>query len=294
VPDRPAVPLDRDALDPLTYLIANYNQAAFLRDCLTSLLAQTEPQWLALVHDDASTDGSIDVIRTFADPRITVLESARTLGYIAALERMIAAASTDIVAILDADDALAPDATARLLSAYRADPHAEFVYSRFARYDITLSRCLAVHGSPVPPGGAALCKGVVGAIRSFRVGAYRRTAGLDPTMLYAEDRDLVYKLEEVTRPIFLDAVLYRHRDVPDSQSRAPDKREIGRRNTLRARRAALRRRRLRGARRLFCELLVLSDYLADSERRPAGLRRLASWTHRVAAAAEARFAGSAA
>ena len=272
----------------VTYLVANCNHAAFLPDCLRSLGEQTSPHWLALVHDDASTDASLDVIRSFDDPRITLLASPRRLGYIGALDRLIAGAATDIVAILDADDTLTPDATERVLLAYAADPRAEFVYSRFALFDVTLSECLAIHGTPVPPGGAALCRGEVGAIRSFRRSAYRRTAGLDPTMLYAEDRDLVYKLEEITRPVFVDAVLYRYREVADSQSRAPDKRAIGRRNTWRARRAALRRRRVRGAHRLICEVLVWADYVAGDERLPVFARRAAAWTQRAAAALEER------
>jgi len=272
----------------VTYLVANWNHAAFLPDCLRSLRQQTSPLWLALVHDDASTDASLAVIRSLDDPRITLHTSDQRLGYIAALERLIGEAATDIVAILDADDALTPAATERLLLAYAADPEVSFVYSRFALYDVTLTRCLAVYGTPVPPGGAALCKGEVGAVRSFRRSAYRRTAGLDPTMLYAEDRDLVYKLEEVTRPVFVDAVLYHYREVADSQSRAPDKRAIGRRNTWRARRAALRRRRVRGVHRLICEVLVCADYVAGSERLPGLVRRFAAWTGRAAAAIEER------
>jgi hypothetical protein len=145
-----------------------------------------------------------------------------------------------------------------------------------------------VHGTPVPPLGAALCRGEVGAIRSFRRSAYARTAGLDVDMLYAEDRDLVYKLEEVTRPVFVDAVLYHYREVPDSQSRAPDKRAIGRRNTLRARRAALRRRRVGGVHRLVCELLVASDFVAGDGRLPGFLRTAAGWTLRAAMMMEDR------
>ena len=260
----------------ITYLIANCNRSAWLPDCLASLLAQTSAAWLALIVDDASTDDSLAVVAAVPDPRIRLLRNERNLGYIASLERLLEEAATDIVAVLDPDDALAPEATETLLRTYAAQPDAAFVYSRFASYDERLAGCRAVHGGAIPPRGTALCDGPVGAIRSFRRSAYRRTAGLDPGMLYAEDRDLVYKLEEVTSPIFLDAVLYRYRELPDSQSRDPEKRAVGVRNTRRARRAALRRRNVRGVRRVLWEAWVWGDFVASSDRWSRPVRRLAA------------------
>lgn len=261
--------------EPITYLIASHDCAPYLMDCLRSLRDQTDPAWLALICDDASTDESLDIIRGCTDDRITTLVNHARLGYIGTLERLLAHATTDIVAILDADDALTPEATSRLRDVYAAQEDAGFVYSRFAHYDPTLTHCRGVHGSPVAGGGAALRQGVVGAIRSFRRSIYEQTGGLDETMLYAEDRDLVYKLEEVTRPVFIDAVLYRYRELPHSQSRDPLKREVGARNTRRARQAAIRRRNVRGVRRVLCELLFLADYLDYSGRYPPPVRRLA-------------------
>jgi glycosyltransferase involved in cell wall biosynthesis len=265
------------AADRITYLIANHNLASYIGDCLSSLRRQTNPNWLALVLDDASTDDSLQAIAPFMDERIRLLINERNLGYIAALKRLIAQAPTDIVAILDADDAISPDATERLLDAYGADPGTEFVYSRFATYDVALETREAADGTAVADGSTAIHGGAVGHILSFRRKAYARTGGLDDSILYAEDRDLVYKLEEVTRPIFIDAVLYYYRKVPTSQSRVPDKREIGAINTWRARRAALRRRRVRGTERMVYELFCWADYLAYSHRPPVVVRRLASW-----------------
>ena len=270
--------MHNDASGPerITYLIANYNLGAYIGDCLESLRRQTDPNWLAAVVDDASTDDSLRAIAPFLDERVRLRVNERNVGYVATLKRLIAEASTDIVAILDADDALSPDATARLRQAYAGNPRAEFVYSRFARCDAGLE-IEATHGAPIPEGSTALRDGVVGHILSFRRSAYGRTSGLDETMQYAEDRDLVYKLEEVGRPIFVDAVLYHYRELQGSQSRDPIKREIGASNARRARRAALRRRGVSGIRRLCYDALFLADYLSYSERRPVVVRRVANW-----------------
>jgi hypothetical protein len=52
--------------------------------------------------------------------------------------------------------------------------------------------------------------GYVSRLKTFRRGAYAQTAGYDPTLLYVEDRDLVYKVEEVTALDFLDRPLYHY------------------------------------------------------------------------------------
>ena len=56
--------------------------------------------------------------------------------------------------------------------------------------------------------------GFVGHLKMFQHSAYAKTAGLDPSILYAEDRDLVYKMEEVTPFVFIDQALYKHRQMP--------------------------------------------------------------------------------
>ncbi|MGQ0713951.1 MAG: glycosyltransferase family 2 protein [Gemmatimonadaceae bacterium] len=276
--------MDKEGGTPerITYLIASHNQARYVGECLASLRTQTDSRWLAVVVDDASTDGSREVIAPFLGERVRLLVSVRNAGYIATLRRLIAEATTDIVAILDADDTVTTDATETLLRAYEADAQTAFVHSRFAVYDDALATRRAIHGRAVPPNTSVLRDGEVGHIRSFRRSAYARTAGLDDAMLFAEDRDLVYKLEEVARPVFVDAVLYNYREVAGSQSRDPAKREIGARNTWMARRAALARRGIAGRQRVCYEAFFAADYVAYSERPPAPVRVLARWVAQAA------------
>jgi glycosyltransferase involved in cell wall biosynthesis len=250
----------------ITYLIANHNHGRYIGECLASLHRQTSPAWYALIADDASTDHSLTVLAPLIGGRIRLVRNPINLGYTATLRRLVELATTDLVAVLDADDALFPHATERLLRAYDENPGAEFVYSRFAAYDHSLRVCEGVHGAAVPPGKTSLQAGFVGAIRSFRKRAYQRTAGLDPSMRFAEDRDLVLKLEEVARPIFVADVLYKYRAVPGSQSRDPSMREEGARNARRARQAALRRREIRGFSRAFYEAVFLAEYVSYSTR----------------------------
>jgi glycosyltransferase involved in cell wall biosynthesis len=57
----------------MSVVIPLYNQRATVHRCLESVLRQTFRDFEALVVDDGSTDGSGDIAREFADPRVRVI-----------------------------------------------------------------------------------------------------------------------------------------------------------------------------------------------------------------------------
>lgn len=84
-----------------------YNQQAFIRQCLDSVLAQTHEDWEQIVVDDCSPDRTADIVRSYGDPRIRLHCNASRNGvedlhrsYNAAL----ALATGEIVAVLEGDD----------------------------------------------------------------------------------------------------------------------------------------------------------------------------------------------
>jgi glycosyltransferase involved in cell wall biosynthesis len=97
-------------------VVNNFNYARFLPQCIESALAQTHPRTEVVVVDDASTDGSADVIRAYAGRVVPVLLSANG-GQAAAMNAGFRACRGDIVLFLDADDYLYPGAAARVVTA---------------------------------------------------------------------------------------------------------------------------------------------------------------------------------
>jgi glycosyltransferase involved in cell wall biosynthesis len=232
-------------MELITYLVANYNNGKYIGECLASLRAQTSPHWHCLIGDDGSTDDSLALIRPWLDEKITLLTNEQNIGYTRTLMKLIAHAQSDIVGILDPDDALQPEATALVLQSYAAHEPVGFVYTNFTVYDETLTTVIAPgYARAILPGYSSLETGYVSHLKTFRRSAYAQTAGYDPTLLYAEDRDLVYKVEEVTALYFLDRPLYQYRRLPHSQSNDVQKWRIGHRNHRRAYEAALQRRRV--------------------------------------------------
>lgn len=64
---------------PLLIVSPVRNGGDYLRQMIASLIAQDDPDWRLIVLDNASTDGSRDVVRGFSDPRIRLVESERPL-----------------------------------------------------------------------------------------------------------------------------------------------------------------------------------------------------------------------
>lgn len=90
--------------------IANYNGEAVIGDCLESVYGQDFDLPIEIiVHDDASTDSSVDAVRS-RFPDVTLIPSERNVGFCVANNRMVARARGRYVLLLNNDAVLRRDA----------------------------------------------------------------------------------------------------------------------------------------------------------------------------------------
>lgn len=92
----------------VSVLIKSFNHAAFIRQSIQSILDQSFGDFEIIVTDDASTDNSVDIIREFKDPRINLEVSARNEGIAPTMNKCIARARGQYLAILNSDDFALP------------------------------------------------------------------------------------------------------------------------------------------------------------------------------------------
>ncbi len=91
----------------ISVCIPCYNAAAYLNECLDSVLLQTFSDFELLVADDGSTDESRDIVLSYTDPRIRFIE--REHDYIATLNCLLNEARGRYVVRMDSDDIMMPD-----------------------------------------------------------------------------------------------------------------------------------------------------------------------------------------
>ncbi len=118
----------------VSVIIPNWNGARYLRPCLDALRAQTCPALEVIVADNASTDGSRELlIDQYGEVRLVPLPENR--GFTGACNAGIRASRGEIVALLNNDTEADPGWVDAIAAAFRRHPEAGIVASRIMLMD---------------------------------------------------------------------------------------------------------------------------------------------------------------
>lgn len=112
----------------LTVCIPCFNEERYVAQAIESVLAQTYREFVLLVVDDCSTDGTLDVVRRFTDPRILIHRNPRNLGLYENQNACLALAETEYVKILCADDTLEPTCLSQQVAIMERDSQVVLVF----------------------------------------------------------------------------------------------------------------------------------------------------------------------
>jgi hypothetical protein len=114
----------------------SFNQAPFLEQTIRSVLEQDHPLIEYIVIDGASTDGSLDIIRHYAD-RLAYWSSEKDRGQADAINKGFSHARGEIVAWLNSDDYYLPGAVSAAVSLFEKNPDVVMVYGDMLAIDAT-------------------------------------------------------------------------------------------------------------------------------------------------------------
>jgi glycosyltransferase involved in cell wall biosynthesis len=112
----------------VSVVMPSYNQARFIREAIDSVLSQDYSVSELLVMDGGSTDGTVDILRSYGD-RIAFV-SQRDKGQSDAINQGLSRVRGDIVCWLNSDDSFTPLTLAKIVRAFSENPQTEFVYGR--------------------------------------------------------------------------------------------------------------------------------------------------------------------
>jgi glycosyltransferase involved in cell wall biosynthesis len=96
-------------MDLLTVLMSVKNGESYLREAVESILNQTYKDFEFLIIDNASIDCSCDIVRSFNDSRIRLIELEQDIGQVRALNKGLDMIKTRYVARMYSDDISMPE-----------------------------------------------------------------------------------------------------------------------------------------------------------------------------------------
>lgn len=93
----------------VSIIMPSYNTASFISESIQSVLAQSYKDWELIIVDDCSTDNSMEVIRSFNEPRLKLLQNKKNSGAAISRNYALREAKGKWIAFLDSDDTWVPE-----------------------------------------------------------------------------------------------------------------------------------------------------------------------------------------
>jgi glycosyltransferase involved in cell wall biosynthesis len=195
----------------VSILLVAHNAGPFLRPAVESLWRQTFTDFELVLVDNASSDGSVEALPP--DPRLRVVKLPRNVLQVGGWQAGLPHCRGDYVALMDADDLVAPDRLARQYEFLQPRPDFVAVGARAQKIDTQDRPCggffvltdeeeirnFAEFACPLLPGAMMLRRG---AMEKAAVPVFWPQAG---------DYDLVLRVLELGRVGCVDDVLYLYR-----------------------------------------------------------------------------------
>lgn len=113
----------------ISVCMAAYNGERYIKAQLQSILKQLTERDEVIVVDDASTDKTKEVIRSFQDCRISLIEHKKNQGVLRTFEEAVRSASGEVLFLSDQDDIWAPDKILVVLRMFQLHTDADIAVS---------------------------------------------------------------------------------------------------------------------------------------------------------------------
>lgn len=203
----------------VSVITPSFNQAKYLEETIRSVLEQEYPDVEYILVDGASTDGSLEIVRRYAD-RLAWWVSEKDSGQAEAINKGLSHATGEILAWLNSDDYYLPGAISGAVKAFKENPDIALVYGNMLavnengdtinvlRYDqLTLEDllCFQIIGQPAV---------------FFRREALERAGALDPSYHFLLDHHLWLRIARQGQILHVDQTWAAARYHAEAKNRA--------------------------------------------------------------------------
>lgn len=205
-------------------LTASYNNAAYLDDWLSSVIAQKyRPLEVVFVNDcstDRTSEKATEIAKLLAAHQINFKYIINEKRQFCSDAYKIASDNTkaDFMGILDGDDKLAPGAVEHVMKLYQQNPSILYIYTQFQRFSVDFKKSRGLGFSSAPKHKQSLLG--LGARRVHAFSHWRTFSRRNPKVMEkiwkkglrgAVDKYMGYRLEELGLGLLTKRVCYYYR-----------------------------------------------------------------------------------
>jgi len=201
----------------VSIIVPSYNQGRFIGETLESILSQSYRPLEIVVIDGASTDETLDVIRSFDGNSELRWWSEPDSGVVEAVNKGFSRARGEIGAIQSSDDCYMPGAVGRGVKALTEDPAVGFVFGDVVKIDAGGRELLRTSLGPFSMENMLSHQiWIPQPSTFFRLDLARSLGGWREEVAYAADTDLWLRMAFRAKARKLDALMAKRR-VHDKQ-----------------------------------------------------------------------------
>jgi len=180
----------------VSVILPTHNRAHLLGRGIQSILGQSFTDLELLVVDDASSDGTLDVVKAFRDERVRYIKLASNVGGGAARNAGVSQARAPVIAFQDSDDIWLPQKLERCMERLEREPGLIGVFSAFWQIE---GRSAVYRPAGVPEQASM----AVGILREnfidtptsvIRRTVFEQAGGFDPGLPRYQDWELFIRL----------------------------------------------------------------------------------------------------
>ena len=124
--------------DKISVIMATYNCEKTVEKSIDSILAQTYENWVMIICDDGSTDGTLEILRRYEREypgKFVIIQNEKNSKLPYSLNHCLQYVQTDLVARMDGDDWSTPDRFEKQVAFLKAHPEHDLVGTGVTGFD---------------------------------------------------------------------------------------------------------------------------------------------------------------
>ncbi|NES18037.1 MAG: glycosyltransferase [Symploca sp. SIO3E6] len=206
----------------VTVLMAVYNGERYLREAMDSILAQTFKDFEFLIINDGSTDSTREIICSYDDLRIRLIDNEQNLGLTRSLNKGWKLAEGEFIARQDADDVSEPERFTKQVAFLEAHSEVALLGSWFKNID-SQGNLIGEYDEPCDTTGIRwkilfYCPFIHGSVMFRKQTITEQIGFYNERFVYAQDYDLWWRITRHLQVANLDEYLMRLRTNSSSMT----------------------------------------------------------------------------